>query len=125
MQKITELFAPLTDAITVSMETRLFFGSGEKNTRTVVFPILIGRDQAASRELGRVEDVNEVGLAGQPFGREVRRPHQHPSSFHVDQELVVHDVGLRTRLALEALRFQQFDRRTVGRIVAAVFVDYG
>ena len=42
MQKITELFAPLTDLITVSMDTRLFFGSGEKNTRTVVLPTLTG-----------------------------------------------------------------------------------
>ena len=42
MQKITELFAPLTDLITVSMETRLFVGSGEKNTRTVVLPTLTG-----------------------------------------------------------------------------------
>src|SRR5262245_39859873 len=48
MQKITELFARLTEAITVSIDTRLFVGSGEKNTRTVVFPILIGRDQPAS-----------------------------------------------------------------------------
>src|SRR5262249_45217998 len=42
MQKTTELFAPLTDLITVSMETRFFVGSGEKNTRTVVLPILTG-----------------------------------------------------------------------------------
>src|SRR5262245_56633838 len=122
MQKITELFARLTEAITVSIDTRSFFGSGERRTRTVVLPSLIGRDQPVSLavspivgssaisccrstynfcKLRRIEDENQVGLAGQSFRREVGRPHQHPPSLHVDQELVVHDGGFRTRLAFE------------------------
>src|SRR5262249_3240289 len=48
LQKITEPFWPLREAIRVSIDPRFFVGSGEKNTRTVVFPILIGRDQPAS-----------------------------------------------------------------------------
>jgi hypothetical protein len=128
------------------METRLFVGSGEKKHPHRGLADLdrfrparafggfadrrIVRDQLRSvgvelRELRRLENVQQVGLAGQSFRREVRRAHEHAPAVHVDQELVVHDVGLGTRLAFEAVRVEQLDRRAIGTIVAAVLVDEG
>src|SRR5262245_28827221 len=48
MQNMTELLAPLIALITVSIDTRLPFGSGEKKTRTAALPTLIELDHAAS-----------------------------------------------------------------------------
>src|SRR6266542_659234 len=48
MQKTADCLAALTAATTVSSDTRLAEGSGEKKTRTLALPILTGADHPVS-----------------------------------------------------------------------------
>ena len=64
MQNMTELFAALIALMTVSMDARFPFGSGEKNTRTEALPTFTGFDHAAPSAV-----CPTVGLACSSFWR--------------------------------------------------------
>jgi hypothetical protein len=44
--------------------------------------------------------VKEVRLAGEPFQREVGRSGQYASAFNVDQEFVMHEIGVHAHGAI-------------------------